>query len=101
MSNPSGTERLKLKYYKLLSILLSNSTCATTARRHLWEAGLDYRHGRAVQVDPIKPSEKAPGTKRLRLKCDELVSSFAFKFDLRRYTMAPGTAWAPRSTCTR
>jgi hypothetical protein len=29
--------------------------------------------GRAVQVDPIKPTLKAPGTKRLKLKCDELL----------------------------
>ena len=28
---------------------------------------------------------KAPGTKRLNLKYDELLSSFTFKFNLRRY----------------
>jgi hypothetical protein len=39
-----------------------------------------------VQVDPIKPTLKAPGTKRLKLKCDLLLSNFAFKFNLRRYT---------------
>jgi hypothetical protein len=38
----------------------------------------------AVQVDPIKPALKAPGTKRLKLKCDEQLSNFAFKFNLRR-----------------
>jgi len=27
-------------------------------------------HGRAVQVDPVKPKLKAPGTKHLKLKCD-------------------------------
>jgi hypothetical protein len=31
---------------------------------------------------------KAPGTKLLKLDFDELLSSFAFKFDLRRYTKA-------------
>jgi hypothetical protein len=41
-------------------------------------------YGRAVQVDPIKPTLKAPGTKRLKLKDDRLLSSFAFKFELRR-----------------
>jgi hypothetical protein len=41
-----------------------------------------------VQVDPIKPTLKAPGIKPLKLKYDELLSSFAFKFNLRRYTMA-------------
>jgi len=39
-------------------------------------------HGRAVQVDPIKPTLKAPGTKRLKLKYDKLLSNFAFKFQL-------------------
>jgi hypothetical protein len=38
-----------------------------------------------VQLDPFKPTLKAPGTKRLKLKHDRLVSSFAFKFKLRRY----------------
>jgi len=38
-----------------------------------------------VQVVPIKPTLKAPGTKRLNLKYDELLSIFAFKFNLRRY----------------
>jgi hypothetical protein len=35
---------------------------------------------------------KAPGTKRLKLKCDGLLLSFAFKFNLRRYTMGEGLA---------
>jgi len=39
-----------------------------------------------VQVDPIKPTLKAPGTKRLTQKCDESLSNFAFNFNLRRYT---------------
>jgi len=38
-----------------------------------------------VQVDPIKPKLKPPGTKRLKLKCDTLLSTSAFKFKLRRY----------------
>ena len=44
-------------------------------------------HGRAVQVDPIKPKLKPPGTKRLKLKSDDSLSSFGFNFNLRRYTM--------------
>ena len=40
-----------------------------------------------MQVDPIKPTLKAPGSKLLKLKYDELLSSFAFNFNLRRYTM--------------
>jgi len=39
-----------------------------------------------VQVDPIKPTLKAPGTERLKLKYEELLSKFGFKFNLRRYT---------------
>ena len=45
--------------------------------------------GEAVQVDPIKPKLKAPGTKRLKLEYDTLLLSFAFNFNLRRYTLAP------------
>ena len=44
--------------------------------------------GKAVQVEPIKPMLKAPGTKCLNLKCDKLLSSFAFNFNLRRYSLA-------------
>ena len=42
--------------------------------------------GRAAQVDPIKPLLKAPGNKRLKLKYHEPLLSFAFKFNLRRYS---------------
>ena len=45
------------------------------------------RHGEAVQVDPRKPQLKPPGSKHLKLKCDDLLLSFAFKFNLRRYAM--------------
>jgi hypothetical protein len=38
----------------------------------------------AVQVEPIKPKLKPPGTKRLKLNCDILLSASAFKFNLRR-----------------
>jgi len=43
-------------------------------------------------VDPIKPTLKLPGTKHLKLKCGELLSTFAFKFNLRRYTKAAAPA---------
>ena len=39
-----------------------------------------------MQVDPITPKLKPPGTKHLKLKCDILLSDFAFKFNLRRYS---------------
>jgi len=38
-----------------------------------------------VQLDPIKPYLKPPGTKRLKLKCDEPLSNIAFNFNLRRH----------------
>jgi hypothetical protein len=41
-----------------------------------------------VHVHPIKPTLKAPGTKRLNLKSYELLSKFAFNFYLRCYTKA-------------
>jgi hypothetical protein len=34
----------------------------------------------------MKPVLKVPKTKRLKLKYDELPPSFAFKFNMRRYT---------------
>jgi len=45
--------------------------------------------GEAVQVDPIRPTLKDPGAKRLKLKCDEPLSKFAFNLHLRRYTWVP------------
>jgi len=38
-----------------------------------------------VQVDPIKPTPKAPGPSLLTLKCDEPLSTFAFNLNLRRF----------------
>jgi len=34
----------------------------------------------------MKPTLKPSGTKRLKLRCDVLLSNGAFKFKLRRYT---------------
>jgi hypothetical protein len=48
-----------------------------------------------VQVEPIKPKLKPSGLERFKLKYDKSLSillqfcfNFAFKFNLRRYTMA-------------
>jgi len=88
-----GTERLKLKY----DIMLSSFAFNFNLRRYIMGRlghlpGLcvlrvvaRVQRGRSVQVDPIKPTLKAPGTKRLKLECDELLSKFAFRFNLRRY----------------
>jgi hypothetical protein len=40
-----------------------------------------------VQVAPFEPTLKPPGTKRLKLKCDNLFSSSAFNFNVRRYNV--------------
>ena len=37
--------------------------------------------GWAVQLDPIKPTLKAPGAQRLTLTCVEVLSSIAFKIN--------------------
>jgi len=55
------------------------------------QRGARARHGRAVQLDPIKPPLKPikpPVSKSLILKYGHLLSIFAFKFNLRRYSMA-------------
>ena len=44
--------------------------------------------GKAVQVDPITPTLKAPGINLLKLKYDKPLSKFDFKFNLRRYSQA-------------
>ena len=41
-----------------------------------------------MQVDPIKPKLKLPGPKRLKLNCGVMLSTPAFKFNLRRYNLA-------------
>jgi len=38
-----------------------------------------------VQVHPIEPTLKTPGTERLKLENEQLLSNFAFNFNLRRY----------------
>ena len=43
-----------------------------------------------MHVDPIKPTLKAPGSMLLKLRYDDPLSNFAFKFNLRRYTKANG-----------
>jgi len=39
----------------------------------------------------MKPKLKPPGTESLKLKCDDLLSNFAFKFNMRRYIKASPT----------
>jgi hypothetical protein len=49
-----------------------------------------------VQVEPIKHTLKAPGTKRLKLQYGELLSSLPLKFNLRRYIMVQTARTAHR-----
>ena len=59
--------------------------------------------GRAVELDPIKPTLIAPGTNLLTLKYIEPLSTFAFKFNVRHYMKAclPCPRWRPpTATCS-
>ena len=47
----------------------------------------DGSRGRAAHIDPIKPNLKPPGTKRLKLNRDVLLTTSAFKFNSRRYVV--------------
>jgi hypothetical protein len=74
----------------------------------LYGFGLDSRHGRAVQVDPIKSKLKAHGTKRLKLEYVTSISillqfcfNFAVKFNLHRYTTASATTTTARGATRR
>jgi hypothetical protein len=73
-------------------------------------AGDVLASGEVVQVEPMKSNLKAPGTNRMKLKHDVLLSSFGFtNFNLRRYTAGCVRGWtctgtqlrAPPSTSTR
>ena len=47
-----------------------------------------------MQVDPIKPKLKPPGTKRLTVKYDVQFSTSAVKFNSRRYCTVSAAAAA-------
>jgi hypothetical protein len=51
-----------------------------------------------VQVDPVEPKLKPPGTKHLKLNCDILLSNSAFKFHLCRYSEVVDDGGHPMST---
>jgi len=46
--------------------------------------------GKAVQVDPVKSTLKAPGIKLLKLRYDKLLSNVAFKFNVCCYSKVLG-----------
>ena len=85
MLKAPGTKRLKPGCDNLLSTFAFNFELAPL---HQGSGHRQHRlphQGWAVQLDPIKPTFKAPGIKLLELQYDELVSNFAFKLILRRY----------------
>jgi hypothetical protein len=51
--------------------------------------GETFTRGRAVQVHPVKSKLKSSGAQRLKLKCDEPLSDFAFNFNLRHFSEEP------------
>ena len=59
---------------------------------HTGRGGAAVRRCSWTQLDPIKAILKAPGTKRLKLKYDELLLNIAFKFNLRRYSAVGAAA---------
>ena len=82
------TTCLKLNIMNCLKFLPSISTCAATAsamhphqrRLPIHSSAGEHHHGKAVQVDPMKATVQAPGSKRMRLTCHKSLSSFAFTF---------------------
>jgi len=65
-------------------------------RGRYWSCWSSSR-GRTVQVDPIKPTLKTPGTERLKLKYEELVSNFCFKFNFAPLHRGRCPTWTSRS----
>jgi hypothetical protein len=56
---------------------------AATAVERCW-LPVAKPHHHIVSLEPMKLILKAPGTKRLRLKYDQLLSKFIYNFNLRR-----------------
>jgi hypothetical protein len=42
----------------------------------------------------MQPKLNLPGTKRLKLTCDVMLSTSAFKFNLHRYTKVYSKSWS-------
>ena len=50
--------------------------------------------GRVVQADPMEPKLKPPGSKRMKIKCGALLSHFAFKIIVHRYSEGRRSRWS-------
>jgi hypothetical protein len=70
------------------------STAVTLSVLALVQAGQAHL-GRAVQIAPMKPVSKAPGTQSLKLNYDDPLSIFAFEFNLRRYSSGGASPCSP------
>jgi len=77
-----------LQLYNSTFLIVSCSPLHDAGERSDGRGGRTGARGRAVQVGPIKPTLKAPGTQRFKLEYDVLLSSFAFILSLRRFTAA-------------
>ena len=69
-----------------------------TGAQSLFRPRLPGVPGRAVQVDPVKPTLAAPETRRMLLTYDVLPSCYAFNVNLRRYTLCCSRASVRRSS---
>ena len=81
---PTG-KSIFLKSAKLEKIF-TGSPCVLVEKLQVLRNRLESELGEAVPVEPMKSILKAPGTKRLKLTYDNLLSNVAFNFNLRRYT---------------
>jgi len=63
-------------------------------------ATLGTDQGRAVQVDPMKPLLKAPGSVLLKLISDGTISNFGFNFNWRHYIEGSKVRWWSTLTST-
>ena len=83
-----GLSPVVVKCHPVMWRALFTGPLVTDAKLPLWwdnecDFALLYgvhTHGKAVQVDPIKPMLKPPRTKRVKLKYGKLLPKFAFNF---------------------
>jgi len=62
--------------------------CGASAADMRWRGGGGTFLGKGAQLDPVQPMSTSPGTKRLVLTHDRLLSRFEFDLYLRRYRWA-------------
>jgi hypothetical protein len=88
--NPPGTKRLKLECDTAFNFYFKFQLAPLHHVRFDLHHRVGAHHnpdlGRAVQVDPVNPVLKAPGSMLLKLRYDGPLSDFGFRFNLRLYT---------------